>query len=93
MPLREHGCDVTAPVTADPAETLVEVFGTVLERSPNLCLFVVLHANFPLVKVEPPCDEVIIVSVQLACSPSLIGEAMREGIVLQDATPVGHGTT
>jgi len=91
--LCEQGGEVGPPVTADPAKALAEILGTILKRGLDFSLFVILHTNFPVVTVEPSCNEVVVVGVELACSPSFVGEVMRESILLKDATPVGHGTS
>lgn len=90
---RKHGSEVGSPVATNPAKALVEILGTILERGLYLGLFVVLHTNVPIVCVKPPSDEVVIVGVELACSPSFVGEVMRESILLEDATPISHGAS
>lgn len=92
MTFREHRLEIASPVTANPAKALADVLGAVLERGLNLGFFVVLHTDLPVVEVEPPRNEVIVISVQLTCSPSFVGEIMRECILLQDAASVSHGT-
>ena len=79
---------VTAPVAANPSETLAQIFRAILQCRLHLGLLVVLHSNLPVVRIQPTSDKVVIIGIELASPPLFVSESVGEGFVLQDAAAV-----
>ena len=93
MSLDKHAGKVASPVTANPSEALTQILRTILECSLHLGLLVVLHGNFPVMRVHPTGDEVIIIGVELTSAPFFVCEAVSESLVLQDRAAIGNGAS
>lgn len=94
MSFDKQARQIATPITANPSQTLAEVFlGLRFQCSLNFCLFVILHSNFLVMRVHPSRDEVVIISIKLHGVPDLVGEAMGESRVLQNIASVCNSTT
>lgn len=90
MALHEQARQVAAPITAHPTQTLAEILGPIFQCRPHLALFVILHLDLPVMRVQPSRDEVVVIRIELHRPPLLVCETMREGLVLQNVTAVRH---
>lgn len=90
MAFNKHAGEVAAPVATNPSKALAQIFRAVLKGSLNLRLLVVLHADFPIVCVKPPGDEVVVVGVELAGSPLFVSKSIGKIFVLQDAAAISR---
>lgn len=93
MALHKHARDVTSPIATYPAKTLAQILWAVFQSSLYFCLFVVLHFNFPAMRIHPSSDEVVVVGVQLAGAPFLVRESVSKVFRVEDCTAVGNGPT
>jgi hypothetical protein len=91
--LSKQTCQITPPVAACPAETLLEELGVVLQGGLDFALRMILHAHLMLVIDKPAGDEIVVIGIQLILSepPLLVGEAIGEVDILQNARTVGTG--
>lgn len=88
MTFDKQAGQVAAPVAANPSETLAQIFRAVLQCRLHFGLFVILHSNLPVVRIQPTSDKVVIVGVELASPPLFVSESVGEGFVLQDAAAI-----
>lgn len=93
MALDEETRQVVPPITSHPTKTLPQILWTVLKHSLYFSITMVLHSNLPIMRMHPPSEEVVIISVELARHPLLVGEAVLEGLVLEDAASVRHSAS
>lgn len=89
----EHAREIAPPIAPGPPRTLFQELGVILERRQNFCLRVVLDVCLPAMRHHPSGHEVVVVGVQLILAepPTLVGESVREALVLNDLTAVGDG--
>jgi len=90
MPFNKHAGNVTAPVASDPSKTLTQILWAALQSRLYLSFLVILHGNLPVVRIHPPGDKVVVVGIELTSTPFLVGEAVGEGLVLENITPVRY---
>ena len=88
MALNKHASKIASPIASYPSKALTEILGAILQRRLYLCLLVVLHCNFPAMRVHPSSDKIVIIRIQLARAPLFVGETMRESFILQNAASI-----
>ncbi len=82
---------IASPITSGPSETLLEEFGIIFKGGLDLAFGMILHVCFMAMIDHPAGDEIVIIGIELILTkpPLLVGEAVREVFVLQDAGAVG----
>lgn len=94
VPVRFLGHDnkVTAPVTASPAETLVDKAKSLFEGGLNGALFVKVERDVPAAGVDESSQGLVVVDCKLATKEGVITEVVVELLVLEDRSANSLGT-
>ena len=89
----EHAGNIASPITACPPQALLEELWVIFQSSKHFTFRMILHVCLVMVRNHPPGQEIVVVCVELVLTepPFLVGKAIGEFDVLEDAGAVSAG--